>query len=321
MKTVIRIVSVGAAFACSAAIAQTYPARPIRMLLPQTPGSGVDLILRRASEDLRGRLGQPIVVENHPGANQVVAADMCAKAAPDGYTLCTVSMDATSLNPQLMSQLPYDPKDLKPIVNLYTILGGLYVKTALPAANARELRELAVAKPGALNWAHLGHQTITDLSRLWLENKWSVQFSGIPYKGGPQIFNALAAGEVDLTYQGVYGGIGLTKDGKIRLLAVSGARRLPQYPDVPTLSELGLEGLPSASSWWGVFGQAALPAAVVNRINGEFVRLFREPRFTEFLASLVTESSAGTPEEFAATVKKTDAAIAELVRRFNIPKR
>ena len=320
MKSLIRVIFLSVVAFAGLAGAQTYPARPIRMLLPQTPGAGVDLILRRASEDLRSRLGQPILVENHPGANQVVAADMCAKAAPDGYTLCTVSMDSTSINPQLMSKIPYDPKDLKPIVNLYTILGGLYVKSSLPAAGARELHDLALAKPGALNWAHLGHQTITDLSRMWLESKWNVQFAGIPYKGGPQIFNALAAGEIDVTWQGVYGGIGLTKEGKIRLLAVGGSKRLPQYPDVPTLSELGLQELPSASAWWGVFGQAALPAPIVNRINSEFVRLFREPKFTEFLASLVTESSAGSQEEFATTVKKTDATITQLVKQFNIQK-
>jgi tripartite-type tricarboxylate transporter receptor subunit TctC len=308
------------AAAVSGAGAQGYPAKPIRMLVPQTPGSGVDLILRRSSEDLRSRLGQPIVIENHPGANQVVAADMCAKAAPDGYTLCTVSMDTTSINPLLMSNLPYDPKDLKPIVNLYTILGGLYTKPSLAATSAAELRSLAGAKRGSLNWAHLGHNTITDLSRLWLEDKWNVTFAGIPYKGGPQIFTALSSGEVDVTWQGVYGAIGLMKDRKVKLLAVSGSKRLPQYPDVPTLKELGLDELPSASSWWGVFGQAAMPQAVVTRINQEYVRVFREPKFVEFLDSLVTEGTTGTPEEFAAVIRRTDTMVTQLIKQFNIPK-
>ena len=306
--------------AASGAWAQAYPAKPIRMLLPQTPGSGVDLILRRASEDLRTRLGQPIVIENHPGANQVIAAEMCTKAAPDGYTLCAVSMDATSINPVLMSSLSYDPKDLKPIVNLYTILGGLYGKPGLPAANAQELKALAVSQKGKFNWAHLGNNTITDFSRLYVEEKWGTGFAGIPYKGGPQIFTALSAGEVDLTWQGVYGAIGLMKENKVKLYAVSGSKRLPQYPDVPTLKEVGLEDLPSASSWWGVFGPAALPQAVVGRINQEYVRLFREPKFVEFLDSLVTEGTTGTPEEFAAVIRRTDTMIAALVKRYNIPK-
>jgi tripartite-type tricarboxylate transporter receptor subunit TctC len=308
------------AIASQGALAQAYPARPIRMLLPQTPGAGVDLILRRAAEELRPRLGQPIVVENHPGGNQVVAADLCAKAAPDGYTLCTVSMDTTSINPLLFAKLPYSPKDLKPIVNLYTILGGMFTKASLPANSMAELHTLASSKPAALNYAMLGANTITDMSRLWLEQKWKVHFSGIPYKGGPQIFGALVAGEVDVSWQGVYGGISLLKDRKIKLLAVSGSKRLPQYPDVPTLRELGLGDFPSAGAWWGIFGQAALPAPIVTRINTEVVRLFHDPKFVDFLNSLVTESSAGTPEEFAAVIRHTDALIGQLVKEFNIPK-
>lgn len=304
----------------TAAWSQAYPAKAIKMLVPQTPGSGVDLILRRSAEDLRARLGQPIVIENHPGANQVIAAEMCTKAAPDGYTLCTVSMDTTSINPVLMSNLSYDPKDLKPIVNLYTILGGLYGKPQLAANNATELRALAASSKGGLNWAHLGNNTITDFSRLYFEEKWGVKFAGIPYKGGPQIFTAISSGEVDVTWQGVYGAIGLMKEGKVKLYAVSGTKRLPQYPDVPTLKELGLDELPSASSWWGIFGQAALPQPIVSRINGEYVKLFREPKFVEFLDSLVTEGSTGTPEEFAALIRRTDVMIANLVKRYNVPK-
>jgi tripartite-type tricarboxylate transporter receptor subunit TctC len=232
---------------------QAYPSRPIRILLPQPPGAGVDIILRRAAEGIQPRLGQALLLDNRPGGNSVIAADLCAKAVPDGYTACSLNVDALATNPNLFLKLPYDPaKDLRPVTNLYTILGGVFAKMSLPANTARELQALAVAKPGALNFGTLGPNTINDMSRMWLADLWKTSFASIPYKGGPPIFTALVAGEIDLTYQGVYGGLGLLEARKIKLLAVSGSKRLAQFPDVPTLAEFGAGDLPSASAWWGL---------------------------------------------------------------------
>ena len=304
-----------------AAAQQAYPARPIRVVLPQAPGAGIDLVVRRMSDDLQPRLGQPLLVENRAGGNSVPGADACAKAAPDGLTLCALNVDALAINSFLFAKLPYDPvKDFRPISSLFTILGGVLVRGSLPVNNIRELQALAVAKPGSLNMGTLGPNTINDLSRQWLADHWKTTLASIPYKGGPPILSALAAGEIDMTYQGVYVALGLAKANKVRVLAVSGTKRLPQFPDAPTLLEIGANDLPSARAWWGVVTQTAVSDAIVRRLNTEIVRLFREPAFMEFLASQVTEGNAGTPEQFSAIITDTREQVGQLFKRYNIEK-
>ena len=303
------------------AFAQTYPARPIRVVLPQAPGAGIDLVLRRMSEDLQSRLGQPLLVENRPGGNSVPGADACAKAAPDGHTVCALNVDALALNSFLFAKLPYDPtRDFRSISSLFTILGGVLVRGGLPVNNIKELQAMAVAKPGALNVGTLGPNSINDVSRQWLADHWKTSLASIPYKGGPPILAALAAGEIDMTYQGVYVALGLAKVGKVKVLAVSGTRRLVQFPDAPTLLEIGANDLPSARAWWGVSTQSAVPDAIVRRLNAEIVRLYKEPSFGEFLASQVTEGNAGTPEQFDAIIADTRDRVGLLFKRYNIEK-
>ena len=303
------------------AFAQTYPARPIRVVLPQAPGAGIDLVLRRMSEDLQSRLGQPLLVENRPGGNSVPGADACAKAAPDGHTVCALNVDALALNSFLFAKLPYDPtRDFRSISSLFTILGGVLVRGGLPVNNIKELQAMAVAKPGALNVGTLGPNSINDVSRQWLADHWKTSLASIPYKGGPPILAALAAGEIDMTYQGVYVALGLAKVGKVKVLAVSGTRRLVQFPDAPTLLEIGANDLPSARAWWGVSTQSTVPDAIVRRLNAEIVRLYKEPSFGEFLASQVTEGNAGTPEQFDAIIADTRDRVGLLFKRYNIEK-
>jgi len=306
---------------CGAAAAQTYPSRAIRVIIPQTPGSGVDLIVRKSAEELLPRLGQPMVIENNPAGNSVPAADNCARSAPDGHTLCVLNNDAMAINPYLFSKLPYDPeKDFKPVVNLYYILGGLLTKAALPPGTVKEFIEYAQAKPGSINFATLGPNTSTDLSRRWLGDFWKADFQGIPYKGGPQVFTALASGEADATWMGVYGALSLLRAGKVKLLAINGSKRLAAWPDVPTLKELGADNMPSAQSWWGVIAPAGTPDPIVRRINGEFVKLYHEPKFGAFLDSLVTEPATNTPEEFAALIRDRRAFFGKLLADYKIPR-
>ena len=303
------------------AVAQTYPSRPIRVLIPQTAGSGVDLIVRKAGEDLLTRLGQPLVVENIPAGNSVPAADQCARATPDGHTLCVLNNDALAINPYLFAKLPYDAaKDFKPITNMYYILGGLLTKSALPVSNVKEFVAYAQAKPGAVNFATLGPNTSTDLSRRWLGEYWKADMAGIPYKGGPQVFTAIASGESDVTWMGVYGALSLLKAGKVKLLAVNGTRRLAAWPDAPTLKELGADDMPSAQSWWGILTAANVPDPAVRRINAEVVKLFAEPKFVGFLDSLVTEPATNTPEQFAALIRERREFFAKLLKDYNVPR-
>jgi tripartite-type tricarboxylate transporter receptor subunit TctC len=144
--------------------------------------------------------------------------------------------------------------------------------------------------------------------------------TGVPYPGGPQIFQALAGGQIDVGLLGAYGGLALLKSGKARLVAVSGSKRLAVFPDVPTLAELGMPDLPSGQSWWGLLGPAAMPSAVVSRLNNEFVRTFREPKFVAFLTELVTEPNVGTPEEFAASIRADRDRIGRFVAQYGLQK-
>ncbi len=303
------------------ALAQAFPVKPIRVIIPQTPGAGVDLILRKAAEDLTPRMGQTLVIDNQPAANSVVAADMCARAVPDGHTVCVLNNDAVAINPHLFAKLPYDAaRDFRPVTNLYYILGGLLVKSALPVNNVQEFQAYAQAKPGVLNWATLGPNTSTDLSRRWLADLWKSNIPGIPYKGGPQVFTALATGESDVTWMGVYGALSLLKAGKVKLLAVNGSKRLAAWPDAPTLKELGADNMPSAQSWWGLLTTAGAPEPAVRRLNAEFVQLFHEPKFAAFLESLITEPSTNTPEEFANLIRDRREFFGKLLRDYNIPR-
>ncbi|OGA02836.1 MAG: hypothetical protein A3H35_13715 [Betaproteobacteria bacterium RIFCSPLOWO2_02_FULL_62_17] len=294
-----------------------YPSRPIRLILPQTAGTGVDVVLRKAFEAMQPRMGQAFVVDYHPGSNQMAGAELCARAVPDGHTICALSVDPLALNPHIFAKLPYDPfKDFRPVTSLYYIVSGWFGKATLAANSIGELRALAVAKPGTLNWATLGPRTNTDLTRIWVGELWRTSFTGIPYKGGPPIMNAIVAGEVDVTTQGVYVGIELVKTGKAKLFAISASKRLRIFPNVPTLKELGMGEAPVP--WWGMVVPAGTPDAIVTRLNSEIVRVFRDPKFAEFLEALATEANVGTPQAFAAMIKSEHQAFGQMVKRFNI---
>ncbi len=302
---------------CGQVFAQSWPSKPIRVYLPQPPGSGVDIILRKAFEEIQPRLGQTMVIENRPGGNSVVATEACAKAAPDGHTICVLNTDPIVSNPLLYAKLPYDAdRELRPITNLYYILTGVFVKAAVPVNSIKELQAYAAAKPGVLNTGTFGPRSSLDMSRLYLGDQWNTTITGIPYPGGPQVFNALAAGDIDMAALGAYGGLSLIKSGKVKLLAVSGSRRLAMFPNVPTLNELGLGDLPSGHSWWGLLGPAGMSEAVTQRLNAEFLHTFREPKFAAFLAELITEPNVGTPEQFGTLIRADRERVARLIKQY-----
>jgi tripartite-type tricarboxylate transporter receptor subunit TctC len=301
--------------------AQSFPARPIRVISPLPPGSGVDTILRKSGEELQKRLGQPLIFENRPGGNMTIGTDLCVRSAPDGHTYCLLSGSSMSFMPHTFSKMPYDPdKDLRPVVLLFHLIEGMLTKADLQVRNAGELKALALANPGKLNFGTLGPDTTTDISRRYLNELWKADIAGIHYKGGPQIITALAGGEIDFSRIGVFNAISLLKGGRLKILAIGGTKRSPLLPEVPTMDEVGLSGIPPERPWWGLGTQAAAPDAIVRRMNGEFVRLFREPSFVEFLDTQYVESGVGTPEQFAAFLKKDREEAGQLVKHFNIPK-
>jgi tripartite-type tricarboxylate transporter receptor subunit TctC len=315
------VVALAAALAAFPAVAQqNYPTRPIRVLLPVPPGSGVDLILRKAGVELQPRLGQPFVVENHASANMVTGADACAKAANDGYTICGLSASSLSFSPNTIRKLPYDAdKDFTPIVNMFFLQGGILVKAALPVKSMKELQAYAQKNPGKLNFGTLGPGSTTDISRQWLEELWHTRIVGIPYKGGPAVVRALVNGESDLARIGAYNAIPLIKSGKVKIFALDATERSPVLPNVPTMAEEGLDEMPPDRAWWGVLAPAGVSNTVVQRLNREFVQLFKKPSFKKFLDSMLVEVATGTPDEFAAFIRKDREYARRLVVKYHVP--
>jgi tripartite-type tricarboxylate transporter receptor subunit TctC len=301
----------------SASRAQTYPDRPIKMIVSIAAGSVTDVIMRTAAAQLQQRLGQPVIVENLGGASGIVGGQTCAQAAPDGYTICVIYHSTMSYNPLLFSNLPYNPDtDFAPITRLFWLTEGVFVPTSLNVNSVAELKALAQSKPNGLNYATLGEGSFPDLFLRWVNNQWNTQIVGIPYKGGGPAAQAIAANEVQMTRFGVGNFMGLIQGGQAKALAVTTAQRTPLLPDVPTFAEVGWGGYPG-QGWWGLAAPKATPPAIVAKLNAEFVKLFTEPEFMAFLAKNVVVSATTTPEGFAEFLKQDRKAAETLIKIAN----
>jgi tripartite-type tricarboxylate transporter receptor subunit TctC len=297
--------------------AQTYPNRPIKMIVSIAAGSVTDVIMRTAAAQLQQRLGQPIVIENLGGASGIVGGQTCAQAAPDGYTICVIYHSTMSYNPLLFSNLPYDPDtDFVPVTRLFWLVEGVFVPTSLNVNSVAELKALAQSKPNGLNYGTLGEGSFPDLFLRWLNNQWSTQIVGIPYKGGGPAAQALAAGEIQMTRFGVGNFMGLIRGGQVKALAVTSAQRSPLLPEVPTYAEVGWSGYPGIG-WWGLAAPKGTPRPIVDQLNAAFVTLFTEPQFTAFLDKNAVVSATTTPEGFAEFLKEDRKTAAVLIKIAN----
>jgi tripartite-type tricarboxylate transporter receptor subunit TctC len=303
----------------SAGHAETYPARPIRLIVSIAVGSVTDIIMRAAANDISPRLGQPLVIENKGGASGILAAQSCAQAAPDGYTLCVIYHSTMSYNPLLFDKLPYNPEtDLVPIARLFFLNEGLFVSSAINVKTVAELKALAQSKPDGLNFATLGEGSFPDLFLQWLNNQWGTRIVGVPYKGGGPAAQALGANEVQVTQFGIGNFQAVMQGGLVRALAVSTDKRSPLLPDVPTLSELGLHY--GGHGWWGLAAPKGTPPDVVKKINAEFVKTFSDPKFGEFLDKQFVVAAPTTPEGFVQFLKEDRKTAEELVRLAKTPR-
>jgi tripartite-type tricarboxylate transporter receptor subunit TctC len=303
-------------FAALAANAQTYPDKPIKMIVSIAAGSVTDVIMRAAANELQPRLKQTLVIENQGGAAGILGGQACARAAPDGYTICVIYHSTMSYNPLLFTKLPYNPDtDFTPIARLFLLTEGVFVSSALGVNSIAELK--AKAQSGAaLNYATLGDGSFPDLFLKWMNNQWSTKIVGIPYRGGGPAAQALAANDVQVTRFGVGNFTGLLEGGKVKALAVAVPQRSPLLPDVPTLEEAGLPGYPGRG-WWGLAAPRGTPAPIVERLNSEFVKLFSEPKFKAFLDKQAVLSAPTTPAEFAEFLKQDRKAAETLIRIAN----
>ena len=307
-----------AAFAClslvhGVAAAQPYPSRPIRIVVPFAAGGATDLIARVTGQKLTESLGQQVVVENRPGASGMIGADAVARAAPDGYTLLMASTAEIAINPSLYPTMSYDPaKDLAPVTLAGITPLILVVNPGTPLRSVADI--VAEAKKGAkLSFASAGNGSVQHLAGELLKQTMSIDVAHVPYKGAAPALTDLLGGQVSLFFSGMPPAMPHVKSGKLRALAVTTTRRSPAAPDVPTMAEAGVTGF-DISNWFGVFAPAGTPAAVLDRLNAEFVKALALPDVKERLASQGAETVGNSRDEFAAFIKAEAAKYAQLIK-------
>ena len=294
-------------------LAQSFPNKPIKVLVPFPAGGTVDFFARTLAPKLSEALGQTVLVENRPGAGGNIATEAVAKAAPDGYTLLMGS-EIVAINTSLYSKLNYDPlKDLAPIVLVGTVPNILIVNPAVPANNVKELIALGKNKSSNLSYASTGQGTSTHLSTELFKNMTGMEAVHVPYKGGPPAIADLLGGQVNMMFINMPTGIAHVRSGKVKILAVSSKKRVAQLPDVPTVEEAGVKGFVTYA-WSGLFAPAGTPREVVTRLNQEVVKLLKLPAIREQLAGQGAEAVGDTPEEFGLFMRNEVAQWAHMVR-------
>ncbi len=304
-----------AAIVSTQAIAQTWPVKPIRMVIGLPSGGGSDPLARALSQRLSTMWEQPVIVDNRPGVNTSLATDIVAKSSPDGYTLLFGVDMAFTLNPHLYAKLPYDPmKDFTPITQINTFSLVLVANPALPANNVAELVSLAKSKPGKITYASTGAGSHMHLLTSMLENKAKVSLMQVPYKGIPQMMMAATTGEVDLSWVGPSSAKPLVAAGKLKTIGFGALKRTPAMPDVPTFSESGYPAV-EAAAWFGIVGPAGMPRSLVDRINKDVLAVINDPEFRKNeIANRGYEATGLGPDEFGALIKREFAARSEHVR-------
>ena len=292
-------------FSASTALAQAWPAKPVRIVVAYPPGGGIDVLARQIGEKLSRGWGQPVVVENKPGANTILAADTVAKSPADGATVLMTSDATFSINPHLYARLPYDwQKSFVPVTMLVLLQQLLVANPALPADTLPELIAYAKQNPGKVNYASYGSGSQPHLSGEMLKYKAGIDLVHVPYKGISLAVPAVMAGEVQLTFAGIASSMGPLKAGRIKALAIGGPKRSPLLPQVATFAELGFPEV-ETHAWFGLFLPAGSPAEAVERIYRDTKQLLDEPAFREKqLVGKGYDVVGSSPQEFAAYMKK-----------------
>jgi tripartite-type tricarboxylate transporter receptor subunit TctC len=317
---VIAAASTLSAFACfaSAAVAQNYPSRPIRVLITCPAACLPDVLARAIQQPMSQAWGQPIVVENRAGANGNIAMEACSKAAPDGYTACLPGGVNITLNPYAYSNIPYDAQAMTPIVLVGNFDQAIAVNASLPVKTMRDLVDLAKSKPGAINWASLGIGSTAHLYLEWFRATTGANMVHVPYAGSPQAVQALLSGEAQVSTltPGLLSGHAAA--GKVRVLAVvSGDKRSPAMPDVPTLREQGYDL--DFRNWVAYYFPPATPMPLARRWNAEVNKLLADRAFTDkHLAPLSVSPGGGSPEDLAAFGKASAKVGEQLAKMSNL---
>ena len=297
--------------------AQSFPSRPVHVIVPFAAGGVVELLARALGAAFQESTAQPFVVETRPGGSSIIGMSACAKAAPDGYTMCFTVADSLSLNPALFSDLPYNPDaDFAGVINLGWSNNLIVANAKTPYNNYKEMIAYAKAKPGAINWATWGPASLPDLYLQWIKRQAGVDITAIPYKGAGAGNPAVIAGEADVTYIGFGGAAPQIKAGKIKPIVAIGDRRSAFMPDLPTLADEG--GDPGLRGYFGAFAPGRTPKPLLDRVNAELAKAIRTPRMQDFYRAYTLEAVDNTPEQFSAFVKSDRETAAKVFRSIGI---
>ena len=299
------------------AVAQEYPTKPVRILVPYPPGGASDVTARIVADKLSKRWGgKPVFVENKAGANGVIGTETIARADPDGHTIGLVASSHVT-NHALLKKVPYELSDMVPVTITAQVQLGLVVNPAVPANNVRELIAYAKANPNKLAVATSGRGSNPQLWALAFQQMTGTQMIDVPYKGSAVAHPDLLAGQTQVMFDAVAAVMPHVKAGKLRLLAVGGAKRSPFLPDTPTIQESGVPGYVNAS-WGAIIAPAKTPAAIIDKLNADIVAILNEPDTKERLAGLSAEVVANSPSEAAAFMKSEEQRLTKLIRDVGI---
>jgi tripartite-type tricarboxylate transporter receptor subunit TctC len=304
---------IAAALIATAAGAQDYPAKPVRVILSVPAGATPDVTARLVTPGLAGALGQPLVVDNRGGAGGLIGAEIAAKATPDGYTIFISSPGALTILPHLR-KVPYDTlKDFAPVGLISVGPFVLITHPALPVQSVKDLIALARAQPGKLNCASAGNGVANHLALELFKQMAGVNITHVPYKGAPQAVTDVLAGHMDMTFNSIAPIIAHIRAGRVKVLGVASAKRSSQLPDVPTIGEAGVPGF-EAENWFGMFAPAQTPKRIIARLNEALVKVVRSPEMQKQFAALGADAVGSSPEEFAAFVRRDLEKYAKVVR-------
>ncbi|WP_066736476.1 tripartite tricarboxylate transporter substrate binding protein [Cupriavidus sp. D384] len=322
MRSVLKSLLCGAAalalsFTGQAGAADAYPTKPVTLIVPWAAGGSTDILARVLSEHLTKSLGQPVIVDNKPGASGNIGSAMVARAQPDGYTLLIGSMSTHAMNPALMANMPFKGvEDFTPLGLLAYVTNTMVVNPSVPANNVKELIAYARANPGKLAYASAGPGSTNHLSAVLFEKMAGVQMLHVPYKGGAPAVVDTVAGQTQLLFSAGTQTLTHVKAGKLKLLAVTEAKRSPLLPNVPTVGETipGYE----LSVWYGAFGPKNMPPALVAKLNTEINRVMSLPEVKAKMDAIGVETATSTPQEFGKILRRDADRYGKLIKELGI---
>ena len=297
-----------------AGLAQAYPSKPVKLLVTIGPGSSADILARIVAEELQRRLGQPVVVENKPGAGGNIAADAVAKSAPDGYTLLMSTISTHAINAAMYPSMPFDPiKDFAHIALLAANPNALVVQPGAPVQSLKDVLELAAKKPGEVSYSSGGSGTSQHLAGELMGSLAKVKLTHIPYKSTPESMNAVLSGQVTLSFVSVPVALAQVKAGKLKALGVPSDKPLPWWSEMPTLASQGLPGF-NVSAWFGVSAPAGTPEAIVSKLNTELMAVMALPTVRDKLQGQGMEVLGGTPAQYLDFIRAETERWGRIVR-------